>query len=81
MDLLELIRLGGFAGVDLQTDSLVRIRRCGLVWICRSGFAWEDSREVSPEGIDVSGFAGTDLLEPIGWCGFAGVDLPGKIRR
>ena len=76
MDLLELIRLGGFAGVDLRMDSLVRICRCGLEWICLNGFAKEDSWEASPEWIDGSGFTGMDLPAWICWSGFAGMDSP-----
>ena len=88
MDLLELIRLGGFAGVDLRMDSLVRICRCGLEWICLNGFAKEDSWEASPEWIDGSGFTGMDSLVWIrrsrrsesNGSEFAGVDLLEWIR-
>ena len=96
MDLLEWICLGGFAGVDLRTDSLVWIRGNGLEWICLNGFAWKDSpgrsRRSESNGSRFAGvdllewiyrneFAGVDPQERIGRCGFARVVLPRRIRR
>ena len=79
------IRRRWSTGVDLpawicwrgftEMDSLVWIRRGGLEWICRGGFAKGDSPEESPEWIDGCGLAGADLLEWIYWNEFAGVEF------